>query len=139
ARDPRRKHIKESLPQPIAGRPGSQSCWSIQRPSPQRSRNHPHRDSGYKKRSAALSHYNLNMRGWTIPLGRWMGVEMRIHVFFPGLALVCLGLSAASGVFRGLSLFFICVFAVAVRETARLIVAAYLNLKLRAVLLLPIG
>ena len=79
------------------------------------------------------------MRGWTIPLGRWMGVEMRMHVFFPALALVCLGLSATSGILRGLALFFICVAAIVVRETARLMMAAYLNLKLRAVLLLPIG
>ena len=83
--------------------------------------------------------YNSPMRGWTIPLGRWMGVEMRMHVFFPALALVCLGLSGRSGVLRGLALFFLCVAAVVVREIARLIVAAYLNLKLRAVLLLPIG
>ena len=68
-----------------------------------------------------------------------MGVEMRVHVFFPALALVCLGLSGSSGLLRGVGLFFVCVAAVVVRETARLIVAAYLNLKLRAVLLLPIG
>jgi CBS domain-containing protein len=79
------------------------------------------------------------MRGWTIPLGRWMGVEIRMHIFFPALALVCLGLSGASGFLRGLGLFFLCVAAVVVREIARLIVAAYLNLRLRAVLLLPIG
>jgi CBS domain-containing protein len=68
-----------------------------------------------------------------------MGVEMRMHIFFPALALVCLGLSGSSGVLRGLGLFLLCLAAVFVRETARLIVAAYLNLKLRAVLLLPIG
>lgn len=68
-----------------------------------------------------------------------MGVEMRVHIFFPALALVCLGLSTTSGIFRGFVLFFICVFAVIVRETARLMMAAYLDLKLRAVLLLPIG
>jgi len=85
--------------------------------------------------------YNSTMRGWTIPLGRWMDVEMRMHIFFPALALVCLGLSSGSGsgALRGIGLFFLCVAAVFVRETARLIVAAYLNLKLRAVLLLPIG
>ena len=38
-----------------------------------------------------------------------------------------------------MGLFFLCVTAVVVREIARLIVAAYFNLKLRAVLLLPIG
>lgn len=68
-----------------------------------------------------------------------MGVEMRVHVFFPALALVCLGLSGSAGPLRGLGLFFLCLAAVVVREVARLMMAAYLNLKLRAVLLLPIG
>jgi CBS domain-containing protein len=68
-----------------------------------------------------------------------MGVEMRMHVFFPALALVCLGLGAGSGILRGLGLFALCVAAVVVREIARLMMAAYLNLRLRAVLLLPIG
>jgi CBS domain-containing protein/Zn-dependent protease len=68
-----------------------------------------------------------------------MGVEMRVHVFFPLLAVVCLGLSAAEGWARGLGLFLVLVIAVAVRETARLMMAAYLSLRLRAVLLLPIG
>jgi len=62
-----------------------------------------------------------------------------MHVFFPALALVCLGLSGSAGPVRGLGLFFLCVSAVVVREIARLMMAAYLNLKLRAVLLLPIG
>src|SRR5260370_39485820 len=79
------------------------------------------------------------MRGWTIPLGRWMGVEMRISDFFPLLAVVCLGFSGSDGWVRGLGLFFVLVIAVIVRETARLILAAYLGLRLRAVLLLPIG
>jgi CBS domain-containing protein len=68
-----------------------------------------------------------------------MGVEMRMHIFFPALALVCLGLSGSAGVLRGLGLFFVCVAAVVVREIARLMMAAFLNLRLRAVLLLPIG
>jgi CBS domain-containing protein/Zn-dependent protease len=68
-----------------------------------------------------------------------MGVEMRVHAFFPLLALVCLGISAAEGLGRGLALFFVLVAAVVVRETARLLVAAWLGLRLRAILLLPIG
>jgi CBS domain-containing protein/Zn-dependent protease len=70
-----------------------------------------------------------------------MGVEMRVHAFFPLLAVVCLGLSASEGVslMRGLGLFLVLVAAVAVRETARLLVAAWLGLRLRAILLLPIG
>ena len=70
-----------------------------------------------------------------------MGVELRIHAFFPLLALVCLALSAAEqkGVGRGLGLFLVLVAAVLVREAARLIAAAWLGLRLRAVLMLPIG
>jgi CBS domain-containing protein len=79
------------------------------------------------------------MRGWSIPLGRWMGVELRVHAFFPLLALVCLALGATDGMGRGFGLFVVLVAAVLVRETARLIVAAWLGLRLRAVLLLPIG
>lgn len=79
------------------------------------------------------------MRGWSIPLGRWMGVELRVHTFFLLLAVVCLGLSGSDGVGRGLGLFLVLVTAVVVRETVRILVAAYLGLKLRAILLLPIG
>ncbi|HUB19196.1 MAG TPA: CBS domain-containing protein [Acidobacteriaceae bacterium] len=62
-----------------------------------------------------------------------------MHAFFPLLALVCLGLSATNGVGRGLALFFVLVAAVVVREVARLLVAAWFGLRLRAILLLPIG
>jgi len=40
-----------------------------------------------------------------------MGVEMRVHVFFPLLAVVCVGLSASDGganaLFRGMGLFLV--------------------------------
>lgn len=76
-------------------------------------------------------------------MGRWWGVEVRVHAFFPLLAVVCLALSTTDGtgdgVGRGLLLFLTVVAAVAVRETARLMVAAWLGLRLRALLLLPIG
>ena len=81
------------------------------------------------------------MRGWSIPLGRWMGVEIRIHTFFVMLAVVCLLFSNAVGApaITGLGLWFLIAAAVAVRETARLITAAWLGLRLRTILLLPIG
>jgi CBS domain-containing protein/Zn-dependent protease len=79
------------------------------------------------------------MRGWSIPLGRWMGVELRVHTFFLLLAVVCLGLSGSDGWVRGIGLFLVLVAAVIVREVARLIVAAWLGLRLRALLVLPIG
>jgi CBS domain-containing protein len=68
-----------------------------------------------------------------------MGVELRVHAFFPMLAVVCLLLSTSEGAARGLGIFVALVAAVVVRETARLLVAAWLGLRLRAVLLLPIG
>ncbi len=72
-------------------------------------------------------------------MGRWLGVELRVHTFFLLLAVVCLGLGASDGVGRGLSLFLVLVAALVVREIARLLVAAWLGLRLRAILLLPIG
>jgi CBS domain-containing protein/Zn-dependent protease len=68
-----------------------------------------------------------------------MGVELRVHAFFPLLAVVCVGIAASDGWLRGLGLFLALVAAVVVRETARLLVAARYGLRLRAVLLLPLG
>jgi CBS domain-containing protein len=79
------------------------------------------------------------MRGWSIPLGRWAGVEMRVHLFFPMLALVFIGISGTDHWPRGVALFLILLFAVVTREVARLIAAAWFGLRLRAVLLLPFG
>ena len=79
------------------------------------------------------------MRGWSIPLGRWLGVELRVHTFFLLLAVVCLALSGTEGWLRGVGLFFVLISAVVVREIARLLMAAWLGLRLRAILVLPIG
>jgi CBS domain-containing protein/Zn-dependent protease len=79
------------------------------------------------------------MRGWSIPLGRWMGVEMRVHIFFPLLVFVVFAISGTDAWPRALALFLLLVLAVVVRETARLLVAAWMGLRLRAILLLPIG
>ena len=70
-----------------------------------------------------------------------MGVEIRIHTFFVMLAVICLLFSNAVGApaIAGLGLWLLIAVAVAVRETARLIVAAWLGLRLRTILLLPIG
>ncbi len=72
-------------------------------------------------------------------MGQWMGVELRVHLFFPLLVFVFFGISGVAQWPRGLALFLILVGAVVVRETARLLVAAWLGLRLRAVLLLPFG
>src|SRR6202043_3579208 len=120
---------------PVAGGPRGHPGRGFQRTGTERSGNDAHRSTAYP----TPNHYNRRMRGWSIPLGRWMGVEMRLHAFFPLLAVLCLALSVADGLGRGIGLFFVLVAAVLVRETARLMVAAWLGLRLRAVLLLPIG
>ena len=81
------------------------------------------------------------MRGWSIPLGRWFGVELRIHTFFLLLAVLCLFYANAANVTpaAGIALWLLIVAAVFVREFARLAVAAWLGLRLRTILLLPIG
>jgi Zn-dependent protease/CBS domain-containing protein len=81
------------------------------------------------------------MRGWSFPLGRWIGVELRIHTFFVLLLGVCLAYTESTHewAIRGIGLWLVLVVAVAVRELARLIVAAYYGLQLRNILLLPIG
>ena len=68
-----------------------------------------------------------------------MGVELRVHLFFPLLLFVLVGISGTATWQRGAGLFFVLVAAVVVRETGRLLTAAWLGLRLRAVLLLPFG
>ena len=81
------------------------------------------------------------MRGWSFPLGRWFGVDLRIHTFFLLLLAFCLFSTSVAGVaaWRGLMLWLLLLIVVFVREVARLIMAAYQGLQLRSVLLLPIG
>jgi CBS domain-containing protein/Zn-dependent protease len=68
-----------------------------------------------------------------------MGVELRVHIFFPLLLFIVFAISGADAWPRGFALFVLLVAAVVVRETARLLVAAWMGLRLRAILLLPIG
>ncbi|HEY0795783.1 MAG TPA: peptidase M50, partial [Acidisarcina sp.] len=81
------------------------------------------------------------MRGWSFPMGRWFGVDVRIHTFFMLLLGVCLFATSALnvGAWRGIMLWLLLLLAVILREIARLTTAAYFGLQLRTVLLLPIG
>ncbi len=81
------------------------------------------------------------MRGWSFPLGRWFGVDLRIHTFFLLLLGFCLLSTSLAGVaaWRGVMLWLMLLLAVFVREIARIITASYHGLQLRSILLLPIG
>jgi len=82
-----------------------------------------------------------DMRGWSFPIGRFLGVDVRIHTFF--LLLLGLSISYASIIGatggRGFALWLLLLLAIAVREIARAIGAAWFGLELRSVLLLPTG
>jgi CBS domain-containing protein len=77
----------------------------------------------------------------SIPFGRILGVDLRLHISFPLLLVlaVLFSESANGGALRGAALWLAMCFAVLVRETARAIAAAYMGLQLRALFLLPVG
>jgi len=85
--------------------------------------------------------YNRTMRGWSFPVGRFLGVEVRIHAFF----VLLLGMSISFGSFlsgsgsSGFGLWLMLLFAVLVREIARAIVCAWYGLEIRSILLMPTG
>lgn len=81
------------------------------------------------------------MRGWSFAAGRWFGVDLRMH----GVFLLMLGLAVGSAVYlgasagRGVAFWMLMVGAVAVREVARAMMAAWEGLHVRSILLLPTG
>ena len=91
--------------------------------------------------SGQPSAYNGAMRGWSFPVGRYFGVEVRIHAFFVLLLAMAIGVGSLAGATTGrvLTLWILLLFAVAVREVARALAAAWYGLELRGILLLPTG
>ena len=88
----------------------------------------------------------VGMRGWSFPIGRVLGVDVRVHTFFLLLLAVSVSYASVSGMAggdssgeRGIGLWLLLVMAVAVREIARAIAAAWYNLDVRSLLLLPFG
>jgi Zn-dependent protease/predicted transcriptional regulator len=87
------------------------------------------------------SAYNGAMRGWSFPAGRFFGVEVRIHAFFLLLLAVAVAAGSLAGASTGrmLTLWFLLLFAVVVREVARALAAVWYGLEIRSILLLPTG
>jgi len=81
------------------------------------------------------------MRGWSFPIGRLFGVEVRIHAFFLLLLAMAIAVGSIAGSNSGrvLALWLLLLLAVAVRELARALAAAWYGLELRGILLLPTG
>ena len=81
------------------------------------------------------------MRGWSFPVGRYFGVEVRVHAFFILLLAISISYTTMTGVSgsRGFGLWLILLFAILVREVARAVAIAWFGLGLRSILLLPTG
>jgi Zn-dependent protease/predicted transcriptional regulator len=83
------------------------------------------------------------MRSWSFPVGNFLGVDVRIHTFFLLLLGASISYASLSGAgssgLRGFGLWLLLVLAVVVRETARAVAAAWYNLDMRSLLLLPTG
>jgi Zn-dependent protease/predicted transcriptional regulator len=81
------------------------------------------------------------MLGWSFPFGKIFGVEIRLHMFFGLLLLLALVWTSTLGrlALRGFVLWGLLLLAVAVREIARALVAAWYGLEPRRLLLLPTG
>jgi predicted transcriptional regulator len=77
----------------------------------------------------------------SIAIGRFMNVDLRIHLSFLFLLVISVGFSVFQngGAMRGVALWLAMCSAVLVREVARSIAATYVGLRLRALFLLPIG
>jgi len=77
----------------------------------------------------------------SLPLGRFLQVDLRLHLSFPLLLLLACTWSvlATGGALRGFALWLALCAAVLVREVARALAAAYAGLHLRALFLLPVG
>ena len=81
------------------------------------------------------------MRGWSFPVGRYLGVEVRIHALFLLLLAMVIGVGSINGsnTGRGFVLWLLLLAAVAVRECACAMAAAWYGMELGGILLLPTG
>jgi CBS domain-containing protein len=77
----------------------------------------------------------------SISIGRFMNVDLRVHISFLLLLVISVGFSLVEngGASRGVALWLAMCSAVLVREVARSIAATYVGLRLRALFLLPVG
>jgi len=81
------------------------------------------------------------IRAWSIPIGRFFGIEVRLHLTFFLLLALLITQTTKAGMesLRGIALFFIVLGAVAVHEAARALFSSAKRDRLQRLVLLPIG
>lgn len=94
-----------------------------------------------KPTAPAAGAYNRVVLQFSLPAGRWFGVQLRVHVSLLLLLALAAGYSsiADGSVLRGVALWLALMAALLLRELARAIAAAYVGLPVRALYLLPVG
>ncbi len=81
------------------------------------------------------------MRGWSLPIGKVLGVQLRIHIFFVILLVLCTmyGAETDGSNARGIGMWLMLLLAVVLREVPRAFAAASLGLPVRSLMLHPTG
>ncbi len=89
----------------------------------------------------AEAHTINSMTGWSFRLCRIFGVEVQLHSFFVFLLVLSMSWAAylEQTLVRGAALWLLLLLAVAVREVARGVAAAWYGIDLKSILLLPTG
>jgi CBS domain-containing protein/Zn-dependent protease len=81
------------------------------------------------------------IRAWSIPVGRFFGIEVRLHLTFFLLLALLITQTAKAGMesLRGIALFFIVLAAVVIHEAAKALFSSSKRDRLQRLVLLPIG
>jgi CBS domain-containing protein len=135
AANPISEHIEKRLAQTVAGGPGIQPARGLEETRAELSC-----DDAHATFSIALQSKVIMFRT-SLPAGKILGVDIRVHLSFPILLLLAVvyGTVSTGNAMRGAGLWTALVFAVIVRETARALAGAYAGLDLRTMFLLPVG
>lgn len=91
--------------------------------------------------SGSAQHTIEHMAGWSLSLGKIFGVGVRLHSFFVYMLMAAMlwAVYLDRPLSRGVALWGLVLLAVAVREIARAMVAAWFGLEISGILLLPTG
>lgn len=133
--------VEQGLAQAVAGRASSGSGWSGEETGTVGSGDNAHGHYRNGRDVDAEAHTIVDMTGWSFRLGRIFGVEVRLHSFFIFMLILSMSWAAYldQTLVRGAGLWLLLLLAVAVREVARSVAAAWYGVELKSLLLLPTG
>ena len=141
ARQGRSEDVKQGLAKTVAGRAGGGSRWCGEGTGTIGSGNDAHGHYRNGRDGEAEAHTIVDMTGWSFRLGKIFGVEVRLHSFFIFMLILSMSWAAYldQTLIRGAGLWLLLLLAVAVREIARSVAAAWYGVELKSLLLLPTG